>query len=87
MKNFNFIHEDLPESDRDLFFGPLTEDDEFIFFGDDATMVNIVVEAGLFPSFTRARKSGEDKPIPTGFTDIHRGKNANKRRVTILNKF
>ena len=87
MKNFNFIHEDLPESDRDLFFGPLTEDDEFIFFGDDATMVNIAVLAGLFPSVTRARKNGEDKLIPDGFTDFMRGKNANKRRITILNMF
>lgn len=82
---FNFIHKDLPDSDRDLFFGPLTENDKFIVFDDGVIMAHLIAQIGLFTSIGQARKNGWDKPIPIGYTDLIVGKK--KIYVTILNKF
>jgi len=81
---FNFIHKDH-ECDKDLFFGPIVSEDEFISLEDNWTMANIVCEAKIFPSLSQARKNGYDKKIPDGFTDIKIGKL--KHRIVILNCF
>ena len=81
--DFNFIHEANPESDRELFFGPLSGE-EFIVFDDSWTMADILVTAGIFPSKGQARKNTPDLTIPKGFSDFTRTKR--KIRITILNK-
>lgn len=79
----NFIHCELPEPDKDLFFGPLEEGDDFTTFGGDLTMADLVVELGVFPSVKQARKNGWAKPIPAGFSAHKIG----KRRFHVLNRF
>lgn len=81
-KEFNFI-KGTEERDKELFFGPLTEDDKFSEIADDWTMANLVVLAGIFPSLSQARKNNFNKEIPKGFTDIFVGKL--RTRITILN--
>lgn len=82
---FNFIHPDLPESDRELFFGPLGDDEEFILIEDGWLMAHIMHRVGIFPSVGQARKQGWDKPISEGFTMMTPTKR--KIPVTILNYF
>lgn len=79
----NFIHCELPDSDKELFFGPLEADDQFVAIGDGLTMADLVVELGTFPSLKQARKNGWDKPIPAGFSAHKVG----KRRFHVLNRF
>ena len=79
----NFIHCELPDSDKELFFGPLEEDEAFVAFGGDLTMADLVVEMGVFPSVKQARKNGWAKPIPPGFSAHKIG----KRRFHVLNRF
>ncbi len=78
---FNFVDKNISLSDKDLFFGPL-DDEEFIEIEEKWIMANIVFAMGIFPSITQARKNGFDKPIPDGFTDIRIGKS--KARCTIF---
>lgn len=87
MAEFNFIHESLNDSDKELFFGPLKGDEKFISFDDQATFADIVVLAGKFGSKTQARKNGFDKDINPGFEHITIGKNKNRIDIWILNKF
>lgn len=88
-----FIHEDIPESDRELFFGPLDGTEEFTTFNDKMNLFNILAIAGVFPSATQARKNaknilpklGLDSPdIPAGFFDFVAGKK--RFQITVLNK-
>ena len=79
----NFIHCELPETDKDLFFGPIKDGETFTTFGGDMTMADLVVELGVFPSVKQARKNGWDHPIPAGFSAHKIG----KRRFHALNKF
>ena len=86
MTDHLFIHASLPDSDRELFFGPLDKDDKFTTFGDPITnMAHIAHIMGIFPSVTQAKKNGWDKPIPRGFS-IHQHKKT-KRNIFILNVF
>jgi hypothetical protein len=80
----NFISKNMSEADKDLFFGPL-EDENFIEIEDHWLMAHILHAANIFPSISQARKSGADKPIPEGFTMLTRGKKANKKTMFILN--
>jgi hypothetical protein len=79
----NFIHCELPESDKELFFGPLEESEIFTAFSSELTMADLVVEMGVFPSIKQARKNGWNNPIPVGFSAHKIG----KRRFHILNRF
>jgi len=58
-----FIHESRPESDREVFFGPLEDIDEFIVVDDSCTMAHIMHTVGIFPSVSQARKNGWNKAI------------------------
>lgn len=82
INEFNFISS-IEALDKDLFFGPIEEDDCFITIKENWNMANILFEAGIFPSLTQARNNGYNKPIPFGFTDFRVGKK--KTRITILN--
>lgn len=89
MNEYNFIHRRLPETDKELFFGPLTDQDEFIEFDDGYTWLDILVEIGMFSSKSEARKNIKNLPvdieIEPGFKDVYLGKK--KTRVTVLNWF
>lgn len=84
MHEFNFIHKDLPESDRELFFGPLGGE-EFIEFDDDWQMDDVWVRARFFASKSQARKNNHGGPIPAGFNDYIKKRRG--IRVTILNRY
>lgn len=68
MAGINFIHESRSEADKNLFFGPIEPDDEFVVFDDSWTLADIHVRARLAPSRTQARKQGMDGEISAGFS-------------------
>jgi hypothetical protein len=55
--------------------GPL----EFGQFRSNATVADLVVRLGLFPSVTEARKNGYNKPLTSGEYQFKNGKNGIKR--------
>lgn len=77
---FNFFSSSN-ENDKDLFFGPLDEE-EFINIEEKDIMAHLMVKAGIFNSVSDARRNGWDKLIPKGFTDLRVGKK--KIRITIF---
>lgn len=80
-----FIHERLPDSFRDLFFGPILPEEAFVTFGDQADMGNLIAQTGIFPSASQARKNGWNRPVPEGFSRfIHK---KTRREGFILNLF
>ncbi len=81
----NFVSRNTNQEDKELFFGPLADDEVFWWIEDHWTMAHLLHVAGIFPSISQARKQGNDKPIPEGFTILTRGKKANKKRIFILN--
>ena len=82
-----FIHPAQPETDRELFFGPLDGTETFVEIGDGWIMADIMVAAGKFPSKGQARKNGWDKGIPAGYNKLTVGKNRNRTDILILNRF
>lgn len=79
----NLIHDSLPESDRELFFGPLDGQEQFIGFGDNDNLATLLVKVDKFPSLSQAHKNGFDKPLAPGFAKIKVGKTI----LWILNRF
>ena len=80
-----FIHVALPESDKNLFFGPFEPGETVQTFNEKESMAHIVSRSGLFPSASQASKNGWNKEIPSGFSVVeHRKK---KRKIFILNLF
>lgn len=80
---FNFLIGRITQADKDLFFGPLSNQDQFIELRHDCLdMADIMVIANIFTSKTRANKANMGGPIPRGFTDFKVGKH--KTRITIL---
>ena len=86
----HFISSNVTEEDKEMFFGPLTGEEEFIVMGDNWKMQHVLHAAGIFPSISIARKNeramGKSDFIPDGFTEIVRGKQKNRKRIFILNK-
>lgn len=80
---FNFISSNCVRGDKDLFFGPIQEEDVFYEIEPGWWMSHIMFKAGIFKSISQARQNGWNIEIPKGFTDIRVGKL--KKRVTILN--
>lgn len=78
----NVLVGSLPESDRDLFFGPLDGSETWIELDSDARWPDIMSAAGIFPSKSQARKNGWDKEVEPGFTHIKVGKL--KHCITVL---
>jgi hypothetical protein len=85
MRELNFISKNVSAKDKDLFFGPKVDNETFIEIEDHWSMANILAAAGIFKSVSQARKQGEHKPIPEGFTILERGKNQRKKIIFILN--
>lgn len=84
---FNFIHKDRTD-DKDLFFGPLSGNENFIEIDETWSMAKILVHAGIFPSISQARKNGASvEPLEQGFQMFTRGKNAKRKEFFILNMF
>ena len=77
----NFIHASLPDSDRELFFGPLDADESFTVFETELDLSQFAVMVGAFPSPSQARKNKWFGPVPPGFSAHKIG----KRRFWILN--
>lgn len=83
-KSLNFIRSNISEIDKELFFGPIKDDDVFMVMDDKWIMAHVLWMAGIFPSISQARKNGWDKPIPKGFTILTVGKKAKKRDLFIF---
>jgi hypothetical protein len=79
----NVIVGSIPESDLDLFFGPLENDDIFVVFPADTKFPDVAVAFGIFSSKSQARKNGWGGDIPNGFWDKERIGKLN-HRITIL---
>ena len=80
--NFNFVHGNITEKDKDLFFGPDLHTEIFISIENtDKTMAHLLAKARVFPSIGQAKKNGWNKDIPQGFSAFKVGKNW----VSILN--
>ena len=71
------------ERDKDLFFGPLRDDDEWFYFPAGATWPTVMGDTGLFSSRSQARKAGWNRPVEPGFQDFRLGKL--KHHVAVLN--
>lgn len=84
MKEYNvLIGNGVQESDKELFFGPLTKDDKFITMQDNVRWPDVLVECNIFKSKNDARRNGWNKEIEEGFTDRQRlGKL--KHRIIVL---
>lgn len=93
--DFNILIGDFKESDKDLFFGPLNDNDKFLTFDKDINLPNLFKELGMFQSAGHARKNLANMlkitkeeleknkfSVPEGFTDIIVGKK--NQRITIL---
>lgn len=77
----------VEEKDKELFFGPLAEDDgEFITLPLETTYPQVLKQAGVFPSTSQARQNGWDKEVPEGFTIVKVGKGLKYREAYILKR-
>lgn len=81
----NVINEKHPVSDKDLFFGPLEERDEFIVINDNTSIEELLVLIGKFKSKSESRRNAWKGDIPKGFNHIIIGKNKNRMDIFILN--
>jgi hypothetical protein len=70
----------IRDGDFDLLFD---KGDEIIWLEPSATMLDVIVIAGIYPSKSRARNDGWDKPIPIGWWDKAVGKR--RTRISIWN--
>jgi len=85
MKNneVNLISNNASEIDKDLFFGPIKSEEEFIIFDSSINdLAKLMAIAGLFSSASQARKNGFGKPVE-GFYSMTFGKQ--KTKIWILN--
>lgn len=87
MSDICFISNTLPDSDIELFFGPISKEDTIIKFDNtvDRWMSTLLCKAEIFKSSSQARNNGWNKLVPKGFTDFRVGKK--KTRITILNNW
>lgn len=82
MNEFNVLIGNWEESDKELFFGPLTGQEIWVVPNHDS-MPQLLKELELFSSNSQARKAGWDGSVAHGFSDLTIGKK--RTRVTILN--
>jgi len=75
----------LLESDKELFFGPLDNSETWIILPINARWPEVLAAATVFSSKTQARKSGWDKDVEPGFSEITIGKL--KHKITVLKEF
>jgi hypothetical protein len=82
--NANIIIGQELNGDRDLFFGPLRNDDVFTTLPEgDYLWANVLADLGVFASRSQARKAGWNRSVELGFSDVTIGKL--RHRVTVLN--
>ncbi len=85
-RSINFlIGNGVLEADKDLFFGPILDTDEWFAFSDSDDWPEILVAAGLFSSRSQARKNGWNKPTPEGFGCYSFGKLRHELAVLRIN--
>ena len=69
--DFNILIGDgIQETDKNLFFGPLTQDDQFIVFSSSTRFPQLLKALGIFSSTSQVRKSSWNKDIDEGWTEI-----------------
>ena len=89
MKNFCFMVKDNPNirnTDFKELFGDWdgnTFDDEIIWLESNSTMADVVVASGVYPTKSKAKNDGWNKPIPIGWWDKEVGKR--RTRISIWN--
>jgi hypothetical protein len=71
------------ETDKDLFFGPLEDRDEFFVFPSGVMWAAVMGDTKLFSSRSQARKAGWNRPVEDGFQDFRHG--GLKHHVAVLN--
>lgn len=81
----NVLVGDLPNSDRDLFFGPLDGSEIWIELPIEAKWPDVMAAAEVFPSKSQARKNGWDKELELEFSAVIIGKL--KHNITVLKQF
>lgn len=79
----HFVSPAVSETDKDVFFGPLTDTDVFLPIEPHYKLCNLMGLSGIFPSIGQARKNGWDLEIPKGYSEYTVGKL--KKRIWVLN--
>ena len=80
---YNILIGDIKENDKELFFGPLSENDAFLQKEQDTTLQKLFKELGIVKNNKQAKDMGVYGAIPEGFHDLTKlGKH--NQRVTIL---
>lgn len=68
ISEFNFTRGAL-YSDKELFFGPLTDKDVFSELTEEWLLAHVFARAGVFLSVGEAKRCGWGRSIPSGFSD------------------
>ncbi len=82
---FHFISNDVTKNDKDLFFGPINDNDVFVKIESHWVMAHLLHHIGLFKSISQARKNGWNHEIPKGFNFWTVGRKAKKQTFFVLN--
>ncbi len=77
--------ENLFWNDLELFFGPLHDEDVFVFVDPGTTWAHVLAKLGPFKSVSDARKNGWNKPIEEGFTQTFKVGKAHRKFITAFN--
>jgi hypothetical protein len=72
-------------NDLEGFFGPLRDEDVFVFVNPGTTWAHVLAKLGPFKSISDARKNGWNKPIEEGFTDTFKVGKAHRKFITTFN--
>ena len=81
-KEFNILIGNISEEDKELFFGPLNKNDEFLEMPEFTRYPQLLRDVGIFKSSSQARKNGWDKDISNGWAELTIGKL--KHKIYIL---
>lgn len=72
----------IRKGDKESFFGPAKENDEFFEAKHDDRWPDVLVQVGLMQSKSQAKRSGWNKDIEEGFNSFTFGKL--KHRISVL---
>ena len=83
-RDYNILIGSIPESDKELFFGPIYEFDKFKVFDENIQFPQLLRDLGLFKSSSDARRNGWNKEIPGGWFEATIGKKKHKLYILKL---
>jgi len=78
----HFVHPNRPQSDLELFLGPLDGSEIFLPWPRD--MQELLVTAKKFSSRGEAQRNGFKGPVPPNFNHMHVGQGANRLDIWII---